>query len=171
MHALVDEFAASGELGVGAPFAVIALAPAVPIATADEHQGTELVRVNQFARFLQRRMVAMVIADAHPQGLVLRLRLKDAELPGVQRAWLLNQHMLAGLHRRQRNRRQRMALGIEHDDGINGGIGEGIIEIGDCPAPGCELRHAGRSGRIRIASISQNRPLHFFQARWRAFAR
>ena len=37
MHALVDEFAAAGERGIGAPFAVVAFAAAVTVAGAEKH--------------------------------------------------------------------------------------------------------------------------------------
>ena len=63
MDALVDQFAAAGELRVGAPFAVVADAPAVAVARADEHQRAERAGVDEFARLLQRRMEAVIVAD------------------------------------------------------------------------------------------------------------
>ena len=51
--------------GVGAPFLVVADAPAVAVAAADEHQLAERAGVEQLARLLQRRVIAVIEADAH----------------------------------------------------------------------------------------------------------
>ena len=63
VHALVDELAAAGELGPGAPLALVAEPPAMPIAGAEVHQ----VAVSSAGQLGEgasdRRMEAVVEAD------------------------------------------------------------------------------------------------------------
>ena len=70
------------------------------VAAAHEHQLAERARVEQLARLLQRRMIAMVEADAH-QAPRRRARpsITASISATVRRRRLLDQHVLAGLQR------------------------------------------------------------------------
>ena len=65
VDALVNEFAAAGELGVGAPFFFVAEAAALAVASAHKHHGAERAAAEDFQRLEGGGMVAVVVADAH----------------------------------------------------------------------------------------------------------
>jgi hypothetical protein len=97
VDALVDQLAAAGERGVGAPLAVVAAAAAVAVAAAQEHQRAERAGVEELAGFLRAGVEAVIVAEADADARRGR-RLDGAELGGVERAGLLDEHVFAGAH-------------------------------------------------------------------------
>ena len=99
MHALIDQLAAPGELRVRAPLAVVADAPAVPVACPDEHERPERARVRDLPRLLKRRMKAVVVARADDHALLLRQRIECIRLACAERDGFFDKHVFAGTNR------------------------------------------------------------------------
>ena len=129
MDALVDQFAAAGEGGIGAPLAVIALAAAVTVAGAEEHERPEGAGFEQFSGFLEGGMEAVIVTDADAGTGLRGGPLNGPELGGVEGAGFFNQDVFAGLDSGERDGREG---GVERgdDDGVDRGIGEDGVVVG-----------------------------------------
>ena len=125
--ALVDQFAAAGDRGVGAPFAVVAGASAVAVAAADEHHFAQRAGFEDLARLAEGAVKAVIEADADQRagfaGRPRRRRSSSAEhrAPGFS-----IEHVLAGGGRGGGDRRQLIVRGRDEDDidivAANGGF-------------------------------------------------
>ena len=153
VDALVDELAAAGEGGIGAPFAVVAAAAAVAVAGAHEHEGAEHALVEEGAGFLQGRVVAVVVAEADfgaggggDGGDV-------AELGGVEGAGFLDEHVFTGGDGGEGDGGEGGVEGGD-DDGVEGGIGEGDVEIGERGAAGDEGGEVGGAAGVEVAGVA-----------------
>src|SRR5262249_31288485 len=101
MHPLVNELAAAGEFGIGAPFSIVALAPAVSVTTAHEHQRTQLTLIDQFARFLQSGMKAVIVTQTDARTGALGDGFDSPQLRRVQAAGFFDEHVFACRYSRQ----------------------------------------------------------------------
>ena len=156
MDALVDQFAAAGEGRGGVLLAVVTLAAAVTVARPQEHQRPEGAAVDQFARLLQGGMVAVIVTNPDANALGAGGRLDRAELGGVERTGLLDQHMFAGEHGSVSDRGEG---GVERRDNHRGDprVGEDrlIIRHGDTPRR--QLREVGGSLGVEVARVEHRR--------------
>ena len=96
MNALVDEFAASGDLGISAPFALVPGTAAVAIPAADKHQVAEGAGIENLASLPKGSMIAVIKADADPDAGSTGGCGDCIELGGAAGARLLDQDVLAG---------------------------------------------------------------------------
>jgi len=150
VHALVDQFAAAGEGGIGAPLTVVALAAAVAVAGAEEHKRAEGAGFEEFAGFLEGGVETVIIADADAGAGLGGGLLNGAELGCVEGAGFFNEDVFAGFDRGERDRGEG---GVERgdDDGVDGGIGEDGGVVGRGSAAGDELGEAGGASGVEVA--------------------
>ena len=150
MDALVDEFAAAGEGGIGAPLAVVALAAAVTVAGAEKHERPKDAGFKKFAGFLEGGVEAVIVADADAGAGLGGGLLNGPELGGVEGARLFDKDVFAGLDGGEGNGGER---GVErgNDDGVDGGIGENGGVVGGRRAAGDELGERGGAGGVEVA--------------------
>ena len=162
MHALVDEFAAAGERGIGAPLAVVAFAASMAVTRTQKHERPEGARFKESSGFLEGGMKTVVVADAHAGAGFGGGGLDSAELSGVESAGFFNEDVFAGFDGGERNGRKR---GVErgNDDGVDGGIGENCRVIGGRRTTGDELREIGGAGRVEVASGAKGDARDFAQ--------
>ena len=113
MHALVDEFAAAGKRRIGAPLAVVADAPPVAVASADEHQRTKRARLVKAARLKERGVEAVIETHAHAHAGGTGGVDEFVRLLGGDCARLFDEDVLSGANRGERQRGER---GIERAD-------------------------------------------------------
>lgn len=153
VNALVDEFTAAGEGGIGAPLAVVAAASAVAVAGAHEHKRAEETFVEQGAGFLEGGVVAVVVAEADfgaggggDGGDV-------AELGGVESAGFLDKHVFAGGDGGEGDGGEGGVEGSD-DDGVEGGIGEGDVVVGEGGAVGDESGEIGGAAGVEVAGVA-----------------
>ena len=154
MDALIDEFAAAGEGGIGAPLAVVALAAAVAVAGAEKHEGAEDAGVEEFAGFLEGGVEAVVVAEADAGLGRLGGGEDRAELGGVEGAGFLDEDVFAGADGGAGDGGEGGVEGGD-DDGGDAGVGEGEGEVGDGGAAGGEFREVGGAGGVEVAGVEQ----------------
>ena len=131
MDALIDELAAAGKRGVGAPLLVVADAAAVPVATAHEHQLAEDAGVEQLAGFLERRMIPMVEPDAHQPLTSPRGRVDHSvDLRHRAAAGFSTDHVLARATAARRDLRQHLVGRRDDDDVDVGAVDRGPPVVG-----------------------------------------
>src|SRR5690606_27801573 len=80
VDALIDELTAARPRAIGAPFPVVADAPAVSVASAHEHQGAQHAAIHDLARLLQRGMITVIEPDAHAPARGRRARDENIDL-------------------------------------------------------------------------------------------
>ena len=129
MDTLIDEFAAAGEGGIGAPLAVVAFASAVAVTGAQEHERAEGTGFEEFAGFLEGGMKTMIIADANAGAGLGGGGLDGAELGGVERAGFLDEDVFACFHCGEGDGSEGGVEGGD-DNRVDGGIGEDGGEVG-----------------------------------------
>ena len=149
MRALVDQFAAARDFGLGAPFLLVAEPSAVTVAGADEHQRPEHAGIDDLARFQERRMEAM-IEPGLDDALVPRGGRRDGLHFGERASrGLLDENMAAGFDRAERDAGELIVRG-RNNHGIDVGL-HGFAPVGD----GARLRESPRAARARLSSRSQ----------------
>ncbi len=153
--------------GIGAPLLVVADAPAVAVAPADEHDVAALARVEDGARLLRGGVEAVVVADLHDDALLGRsLRASGSISAALRRRGLLDDDVLAGAHRGQRQRRE-LVVRRGDDDGVRPAPAApralahdlGLVLARERASP--RSRHRGRTSRRacrRPASASARLP-------------
>jgi hypothetical protein len=168
VHALIDEFAAAGEGGIGAPLAVVAFATAVAVAGAEEHEGPEGTSFEEFAGFLKGGVEAVVVADADTGSSFGGGGLEGAELGGVEGTGFFDEHVFAGPHGGEGNGGEG---GVEcgDDDCVDGGIGEDGGVVGGRSAAGHEGGEVGGASYVEIAGGAEQDAGNFSQG-FSAFA-
>ena len=124
MRALVDQLAAAGKLGSAAPFALVARPSAMAVAAANEEQRADIAGERHRMRLGDRRMEAMVEADLDDALVPAGGRRDRRHLGGAASGRLLDEDVLAGLDRRQRDLRLAVVHGGD-DDGVDLG-GDGL---------------------------------------------
>ena len=154
MDALIDEFAAAGKDGIGAPLAVVALASPVAVAGAEKHERAEDAGTEEFAGFLEGGMEAMIVAEADASVGQLSGGENGAELGGVERAGFLEEHVFAVADGGEGDGSERRVEGGD-DDGGDARVSEGDGVVGDGRATRGELGEVGCAGEVEIAGVEQ----------------
>ena len=156
VDALIDEFAAAGEGGIGTPLAVVALASAVAVTGTQKHERPEDAGIEELAGFLEGGVEAVIVAEADASVGQLGGGENRAELGGVERAGLLDEDVFASANGGQGDGSEG---GVERgdDDGGDARIGEDDGVVGDGGAARGELGEVGRAGGGEVAGVEQRR--------------
>src|SRR6185312_886071 len=101
MNALVEHFAATGDLRAAAPLLFHAEAAAVAVASADEHHRAKNPGIEDLAGLEERRVKSVIEADLDddtglPGGCENRF-----QLGGISRCGFFDQHVLSRFYRGQ----------------------------------------------------------------------
>ena len=107
MDALVDQFAAAGQLRIGPPFAVVTDAAALAVAGAEEHERSEFAAADDLHKLEARGMVAVVVAHADERAGGLRGFFDLLQFADADRGRLFHEDVFACAHGGQGQRRER----------------------------------------------------------------
>src|SRR5262249_43056173 len=124
VNALVDQLAAAGQLLVGAPFAVVADAAAVTVTAAQEHKLASGAATRALQGLQQRRMMAVVEADADADVVAAGDGGDGIQLGGAAGAWFFDKDVLAGFDGTQGNLGQR-SVQCRHQNDVHVRPGDG----------------------------------------------
>jgi len=143
MNSLVDQFSASGEFGVGAPFLVVPYPASMPVTAPDKHQFTEGAISQKFMGLSDRRGVSVVESNADqrfgfPAGFQNGL-----EVPDSSRRGLLDKNMFTRPDSLRSNFRKRVVRG-----GNNNYLNVVATHYG-LPIRGCSCRRGQGCERTR----------------------
>ena len=159
MRALIDQLAAAGQLGVGAPFAIVAEPTAVAVERPDEHQLAERAGVDNLARLAQRAMVSVIEADPHAYSRALGRRDGGLDLGAESAGRLFDQDMAAAVCRRSGDLGERVVQRSHHDDVAVDPL-EHRTPIVERLAIGRNRGECGRPLEVAIGARDQRSPRH-----------
>lgn len=95
MRTLVNQPAAARQIGVGAPFVLVADATTVPVTAPDQHEFAERAKGDQFLRLVKGAVVAVIEADMHLNANAVSRRENRLKFGSVARRRLFHEHVLA----------------------------------------------------------------------------
>ena len=144
MRALIDQLSAARFFRDGAPFPVVADAPAVAIPPADEHHLAERARFENLPRLTKRAMKAVIESDAHQRARSRRRIRHRIEFGCAPRTRLLDQHVLARGGRFGRNRSQPIVR-RRYEDRIDIALPHSLAPVGGSGRAYAEASFAARS--------------------------
>ena len=124
MDSLVNQFTTAGKLRVGAPFLVVADAPAMAVARPDEHQIAHHAGRKNLAHLEKRRMVAMIETHPDTNAMLLRERNQFVNLMHGNARRFFNDDVFARANGRSGNLGER-SINCRHDDRVHLRIGDG----------------------------------------------
>src|SRR5579859_630129 len=126
MDALIDEFAAAGEFGIGAPFAVVTHPSAMAVAGTEKHELAHDSGVKNFAGFNERRMKAVVESGAHDHTVFFGGGDKSIDFPDGCASGFFDDHMFAGVNGGEGDRCE-VAIDGGDNDSFDVRIGNSLI--------------------------------------------
>jgi hypothetical protein len=128
MHALVEQFSATRQLGMRPPFFFVAHASAMSVAAPNEHQGADRPINEEFTRLLDRSMVTVIEPYPDADSGSSRRYHNREQIGRPCRAGFFNENVLAGGCGRARDRGQAVVCRRDQND-IDVGTPNGALPI------------------------------------------